>query len=164
MLKYMLLAGAILVVAGCGAGASPSAQPSANPAQLARQFTQCVRDPGDPNFPDPTVDAQGRPQLPPGTATPPAETMSACQAQLNRAQTAINRSEQPDVATMLRLAQCLRAHGIPDWPDPDAQGRFHLPADLVRAGVKQQLRDALSGPCRQYDLSGATVPLETPTP
>lgn len=39
---------------------------------------------GDPNFPEPTIDAQGNPQLPPGVQKPSPELRQACGSILNR--------------------------------------------------------------------------------
>jgi hypothetical protein len=50
-----------------------------------------------------------------------------------------------------RFAQCMRAHGLSDWPDPKADGSFDLPQRL-RAG-KQVFKTQLAA-CRQYMTGG----------
>ena len=159
-----LLAGRGLAVAlaarGSGQGSQqPAAHPSANPAQLARQFAQCVRDHGDPSFRDPTIDAQGNPQLPDGVEKPPSDSAirRACESLLNQLQ-AQNRSNQaPDPAAMRAFAQCMRDHGISDWPDPDAEGYFHFLPELANFKASPpwpQIRAVWTGPCKRFNPQG----------
>ena len=35
-----------------------------------------------------------------------------------------------DVGSLRRYAQCMRDHGVDDWPDPDGSGTFHLAPTL----------------------------------
>ena len=185
-----LLAGRGLAVAlaarRSGQGSQqPAAHPSANPAQLARQFAQCVRDHGDPSFRDPTIDAQGNPQLPDGVEKPPSDSAMMrdshptkqasrgprdshptkqasrgprdCGALLNQLQ-AQNRSNQaPDPAAMRAFAQCMRDHGISDWPDPDAEGYFHFLPELANFKASPpwpQIRAVWTGPCKRFNPQG----------
>jgi hypothetical protein len=152
-----------LGLTACGIG-PPSqvaaARPSANPAEVYHQFAQCVREHGQPDFPDPTLDAQGQIQLPPGVQKPPEAIMQACASILNQlpASSRGGSSATPDPAMMRRFAQCMRDHGIDDWPDPDANGRFTFPSSLA-GGMKTsprwpQIQAAWNGPCKQDDPSG----------
>jgi hypothetical protein len=111
---------------GANAGAGGSASPSATPGPLA--YSQCMRSHGVPSFPDP--DAQGRIALQagPGSALDPGSTVfqaaqQACQS-LQPVPSAADIARGR--AAMLKLAQCMRSHGIADFPDPDAQGRMML--------------------------------------
>ena len=161
MTRSLLLAGLALAVVACGAGPQTpaAAHTSADPVAVYHQFAQCVRNHGVPNFPDPTLDAQGRPQLPPGIQKPPDSVLQACQSILNQLPASMRPPGAPvnDPAMMRRFAVCMRAHGIDDWPDPDANGNFTLPPSL--GGLKTnprwpQVRAVWTGPCRQYDPSG----------
>jgi hypothetical protein len=54
-----------------------------------------------------------------------------------------------DVAKARSFARCMREHGVSDFPDPDARGRFSMPARLRPPNGASLLR----GPeraCRQY--------------
>jgi hypothetical protein len=165
MSRNLVLAGGVALVAltmACGIGPQgrpAAAGPSANPAQVYHQFAQCVRDHGHPDFPDPTVDAQGQPQLPDGVAKPDDGVVQACRSFLSQLP-ASNRPNNPppDPAMMRRFAQCMRDHGIDDWPDPDAQGRFTFPSSLganLKVGPRwPQIQAAWNGPCKQYDPTG----------
>jgi len=152
-----------MAASACGVGppASSSTRPTANPAAVYHRFAQCVRDHGQPDFPDPTVDARGHPQFPPAGGQKPSDAiMQDCGPILNQlAPTIRPRNTAPnDPAMMRRFAQCMRAQGIDDWPDPDANGDFHFPPSLsgtAKGGPRsQQISAAWNGPCRQYDPSG----------
>jgi hypothetical protein len=138
------LAGIVLVLAlaGCGgssghtiahipsekdassaSGATPESTKAANPQQEALAYAKCMRADGVPGFPDPTpgggflfhagagmdrsspafraAQAKCR-KLMPGGGGPPSTT---------------NPSRQT-LARFLRIARCMREHGVPDFPDP----------------------------------------------
>lgn len=133
-----------------------SSSPPADRGVVFRQFAQCVRDHGDPSFPDPTVDAQGNPQLPDGVQKPASAVMQACGSILNQVP-AQNRSDQPDPAAMRRFAQCMRDHGVSDWPDPDAEGYFHFPPELANFKASPrwpEIHAAWMGPCKRFNPQG----------
>lgn len=156
-----LLAAAIVSLLAVGCGPLPgqtaaAPRPSPNVAQVAHQLAQCIRAHGDPSLPDPIIDAQGNPQLPPGTATPPPSALQACSSLVAQLQHAAP-TDHPDPNLMRQFARCMRAHGITDWPDPDAEGRFHMPptlADFKASPRLPQIRAAWAGPCSRYDPSG----------
>jgi hypothetical protein len=161
-----LLATLALAAAGCGTGTpAAAARPTANPVTIWHEAAQCIRDHGMPDFPDPNVDAQGRGHLPDGVSPPPDAIVQACLPILNQLPPADRPGGlQNDPAMMARFAQCMRAHGIQDWPDPNAAGDFPLPPSLainMKRGPRwPQISAAWNGPCKQYDPSGniSTVP------
>lgn len=161
----LLAAGLAAALAACGPGQQPqAAAQSANPTHVYHQFAQCIRDHGDPGFADPTVDAQGRPQFPANVQRPSDQAIQACQSILNQLPQNLRPNPPPDPAMMLRLAQCMRAQGITDWPDPDSQGRFTFPPSLGNLKTSPrfaQIRAAMQGPCKRYDPTGR---IETTTP
>lgn len=69
-----------------------------------------------------------------------------------------NRSDQtPDPAAMQRFAQCMRDHGVSDWPDPDAEGYFHFPPELANFKASPrwpQIHAAWIGPCKRFNPQG----------
>ena len=162
-----LLTALALAAAGCGVGSpAAAARPTPNPVAVYHQLAQCIRDHGIPDFPDPTVDAQGRPHVPDTVQKPPDAILQACLPILNQLPPADRPAIAPttDPAMMLRFAQCMRAHGIQDWPDPNANGEFPLPPSLA-SNMKQgprwpRIQAAWNGACKQYDPSGhiSTVP------
>jgi hypothetical protein len=138
---------AVLVLAGCGGNPTSKTHPSTAGASTnspsAVTYSACVRSHGVPNFPDP--DSSG--QLPKADA----QHLRVSSSQLQAAQQAC-QSLLPDNGGVINassidqcmmagdcpralvrqvlneernFAQCMRSHGVPNWPDPsiDSQGR-----------------------------------------
>lgn len=107
-----------------------------------------MRTHGVPNFPDPKVSAgptSGSVQVAvvagaPNGVNPKSPAVAtankACQGILPGPQSASQNAAQEHQHALdeLSFAQCLRAHGLHDFPDPNAQGRLTLQM-IVAAGV-----------------------------
>lgn len=127
---------AMTALAGCGGVGSrsqtqPSASPSVNGHATALDLSKCMRANGYPNFPDPVQDDAGTWTIPevPGLPT----STNVCDA-LWRSFKQYERARQQSLIDLPKLreyAKCYRAHGVPDFPDPDEWGNFDLP-DRVR--------------------------------
>jgi hypothetical protein len=129
-----------LVLAACGSSNNSSTVPnlgggsanqgaSSGTLALARAAVDCARKHGMPGVPDPVLGANGQVTFPGGTPTPTPEVQSACAAQIRAAQAAssvLPNLSTSDMQALLRWAACYRAHGLPRWPDPNAQGEFHV--------------------------------------
>jgi hypothetical protein len=128
--------GLILLAAACGGSPSstgvggPSNAGASEGSQLL-SFAQCVRSKGVPTFPDPTNDNKF-PSAEHLGVTPSRyqSAMNACRHLLpNGAKVSPSESQQ-DMSAMLRFARCMRAHGVPNWPDPttgpDGKAAFDL--------------------------------------
>jgi len=119
-------------VAGSGTGATTTTaasaanqgMPTLTPAQRAAQlsYSECMRSHGVSDFPDP--DSQGRIQISggPGSDLNPdnpvfQNAQKACQSKQPKPTPAQQAQAQ---AYALRVARCMRAHGIKDYPDPSA--------------------------------------------
>jgi hypothetical protein len=123
-----LAATVLLALAGCsgggassGAGNAHAANPNSPDADLMR-MVQCFRAHGMPEWPDPNYDPRdGRWHL----DGPPlkADTRQACAAVMPHA-TPASPLPSAQFHDLLRYAQCLRAHGVPNWPDPTVDGVF----------------------------------------
>jgi hypothetical protein len=135
-----LSAVAALVLAACGSSSSPGVpslsggshtQASAVPVSLAaaRAAVACARKHGMPGVPDPGLGSGGQVTIPGGTPTPTPAVERACGAKIRAAQAAssvLPNLSASDMQALLRWAACMRAHGLPRWPDPNAQGEFHV--------------------------------------
>ncbi len=127
---------AVLLTACSGTGASSSAAPESKTYQQALAFVQCMRAHGEPDFPDPT--GQGTisdSQLDVGDPSVSA-AYDACRSQLPAGdQIQLSPAQLHQLlGLVLRHAQCMRAHGIPNFPDPTVQdGAIHT--SLAAAGV-----------------------------
>jgi hypothetical protein len=136
-----LLAAACAGSSGASNAGSTTSQSPTSPSAVG--YSRCMRSHGVPNFPDP--DSSG--QLPKGDAQRFGVSSSqlqaarqACQQLLPTNGGAINADSiqqcmmagdcpQALVQQVLneerQFARCMRAHGVPNWPDPtiDSQGR-----------------------------------------
>lgn len=157
-LTFLAAAGLVLSLAACGgaarsanhvaalpspsAGSFPQTSPTPTPAagsQVARAvaYAQCMRVRGVPRWPDPNGDgAFDKSKLSSqhlGVSAPQLlAAQAACQPLLPTGATAAHPT--PDVAQALEFAQCMRAHGVANFPDPDGTGRIPDPAS---AGLDQ---------------------------
>ena len=148
-----LTAISIGALAACG----PTQARSETPAQIWHQLVACARAHGMPNLPDPTINSEGQATFPSGAPDPPAATRQACQSIYNRLPASVRTSAAPDIAMEIKFAQCMRAYGLTDWPDPNANGDYPLPADLRPAAktgpVWSRVKTAWDA-CRAFNPSG----------
>jgi hypothetical protein len=126
-----------VLLAGCAPGPSAAPRASTPAAILAvwQRFATCARAHGAPTLPDPALAADGTVSFPGFNPTPAvqAAVRRACGSILNALPpnpSAAGRSPA-DLAALLRFAQCMRTHGLPDWPDPKQDGTF--PASALPA-------------------------------
>jgi hypothetical protein len=141
-------AGLAVLAAACSSpsstgpgGASNAGGSASSPSAVA--YSHCMRSRGVPNFPDPPSGGE----VPKGSA----QQFGVSSSQLRAAQTAcqhlypnngglltkdsLGQCEetgdcpqalvQAAMTAMRTYARCMRAHGVPDWPDPtiDSEGR-----------------------------------------
>jgi hypothetical protein len=133
------MAGLALLAAGCGGGndsggrgvanvgsstsASSSASSSASNGPLA--FSRCMRSRGVPNFPDPSgrgaVPKETPQQL--GVGSSRYQTAQTACAHLLPNSGGLSRGEVQQAWSGTRnFAQCMRSHGVSNWPDPTDDG------------------------------------------
>ena len=112
---------------GSGGGSSP-ATGSGNATQLVDEWATCMHSHGDPNQVDPSIDSDGDIEI---TMTNVSAEMSAeahnstgpCGHYLVAASNALRDGrpapKAPSLANQLKYAECMRAHGVPKYPDPN---------------------------------------------
>ena len=131
----LIAAAAVLAVllAACGSSSSSSDAPSSaqggssSSAQGGQaQFAQCMRQNGVTNFPDPqngrfliSGDVQNNPHF--------QSAIQACQHFLGPGGTGGNGQSNGNQQAELAFAQCMQTHGVPNFPDPTAQGAIQVP-------------------------------------
>jgi hypothetical protein len=129
------LAAVALAAAACGGGSSdPSAHsgsstsapanssgtsPSGS-ASSADAFSACMRSHGVPNFPDPN--SQGQFTYSPGSGIDPSSPQfqsaeKACESIAPSAPSSGSSTNQ-NANAFLKYAACMRANGVPNFPDP----------------------------------------------
>jgi hypothetical protein len=158
------LAGAALSLAGCGGSSSPgvarlsstkravgttaaggsSPESTASPEQAGVAFAKCMRSNGVPDFPDPQ--AGGSLLFHPGAGmNPSSPAFRTAQAKCHKLLpgggppgpgTTTNPSPQT-LARFLRIARCMRQHGVYDFPDP----RTSVPSNPFGSGGQGVISD-----------------------
>jgi hypothetical protein len=144
-----------LVGAGCGSNAAtniassgtsgPSSASASNGANTqattkqakAEKFAECVRAHGVPHFPDPDATGNFNFGVDVSAATFTA-AVNACKALQPPGTLSAHRSATQQSAA-LRFAKCVRANGVPDFPDP-ANGQplidtDHIPSSNSPSGM-----------------------------
>jgi hypothetical protein len=165
-------------VASVGSSAGRSASPGGSASVSVLGYSQCMRSHGVPTFPDPNPN--GRPlevdahQL--GVddslyqaaerACQPLLPTSGSLGQLTHQCLLFGDCPQTLVRQLLTVertyAQCLRSHGLPNWPDPSISAKGGRPVfDLTSAGIDTQVADtsrfrSTDLQCRR--LIGGSVP------
>jgi hypothetical protein len=143
IIPAMIAAAAAIFAAGCGgsAGTHSSATVPSVPAKFRRQvelaleYSSCMRAHGVPNFADPKISVSDtelvmqNPQMSATEVASPAyESASAtCAKYLPQQQPAAPvTSTGSSLTQAVRFADCMRTHGVPNFPDPTAGGSFKL--------------------------------------
>jgi hypothetical protein len=118
------LAGLALLAAGCGSPAPRAAGAGTTAAAADASgvaFSVCMRAHGVPGFPDPSG---GKVVIPPGSGIDPDSpafraAAYACRCLSPKAGKPGSPAQQAKAAGQaLRFAACMRANGVPDYPDP----------------------------------------------
>lgn len=123
----------VALISACGSsaptdtGSSGGANHASAAAQQGVKFAECMRHNGVSNFPDPnasgklTIDAVANGSSL-DTSTPAfKQAMSACKDLEPAGFTGSKRTSQQQKAG-LEFAQCIREHGVKDFPDPLPNG------------------------------------------
>jgi hypothetical protein len=140
------VAGLVLLAAGCGGSKPPSVAnigttttpttakgntkvPTGSPSELLARWAACMRSHGDPNQTDPTIGSDKVIQvtLPSGydQGLGGGKNGNGCSTYMNAASNALRGGrpvEKPNQGALLKFSECMRANGIPDFPDPSGGG------------------------------------------
>jgi hypothetical protein len=126
----------VILISACGSSAPAETgsgssggggDPTATAHEKGVKFAECMRSNGVSKFPDP--DASGKLTIDAiangsslDTSTPAfTQAISACKALEPAGFTGTKRSSQQQEAA-LKFAQCIRANGVKDFPDPISNG------------------------------------------
>ena len=119
-----VLAGTALLAAACGGGARP-ASAALTSYQKALAYSQCMRAHGEPGFPDPQSNGNllidGPKDHLNGALMNKAS--KACQHLMPLAPPMTAAQQQKVTAAALKFVACMRAHGLPTFPDPQVNSR-----------------------------------------
>jgi len=121
--RVALVAVAVCGVAlgACSSSNKPNAGSAAGADAAGIHFADCMRSHGVPSFPDPNPGGGGF-QFSPGSGFNPRSpavrsAQAVCRKLLPGGPGPGPASENQKLA-MLRLAECMRSHGVPNFPDP----------------------------------------------
>lgn len=135
---------------------------------IGRQYSQCIRDHGVPDFPDMVV-LGGHLTLPDDPAGDAGDralranpaAREACKSILDKAPAAARKGDgsmsAQDREKLLKYANCMRQNGIPEWPDPSADGSFALAGTPLEAEGKSARVATAMQACKQHWDKGISV-------
>jgi hypothetical protein len=100
-----------------GSTTAASHNGTATPRQKAVKFAACMRENGYPDFPDPKASGEF-PSF--GISVSPAVWVKALRAckELQPPGSFSAHMSSKELSAALKFAQCIRAHGVKDFPDP----------------------------------------------
>lgn len=157
-----LIAAAVLAV-GCGSSSPKSTTTSPTVAAQALAFSKCMRSHGVPNFPDRGGTPPNGPYnsiagivIPSSINTQSPAYLSATKSCQGVLSAVFSSQGKPPItasmkAALIAHAQCMRDHGVPDFPDPTfpASGGIEIqigPGVNVNSPAYKQAQAA----CRQH--------------
>jgi hypothetical protein len=172
-----IIATAVLALAACsGSGHPESSAGEATGAPSTVAYSACIRAHGVPNFPDPGSGGQVPKAAAQQLGVSAAQLQSAQQACANLLPATGDTAEQQQewqcsmadncsptviaqwMSGLRTLAQCLRTHGEPNWPDPVITSEGGHPAGphflYARAGIDHHSPQVLADVQTCVDLTG----------
>jgi len=121
--RYLIaLLGALILLAACSSSPGNQTAPAAGQEQ-ALKYAQCMRANGVPGFPDPDPNGQFRGLGHEQQNNPKFRAAQQACRDLAPGGEHENFGDPAFVKQMREYSQCMRANGVPGFPDPDAQGR-----------------------------------------
>jgi hypothetical protein len=163
----------VIALAGCsgggGANAGASPTPSLTDAQIqvvVNELVQCIRANGAPGMPDVRVE-NGKVVQPDESSVDETtkqnveSAIDACAAIRDRLPPSVfqegGSDGQPanggpgpqDVPALRKFSECMREHGVPEWPDPKADGSFPSGSVLDTEGKSPRMIAGFDA-CREY--------------
>ncbi|GAA4249217.1 hypothetical protein [Dactylosporangium darangshiense] len=147
-------------LAGCNGGSpggAPTTAAGGNREALA-EAARCMRANGFPDYPDP-VQTNGAWAFPPSAEQMAQKPAPECTDLFRRAGALPADTRRPvtpdELAKLRKWGECIRANGLPDWPDPDADGIFRpRPAPPADDDPRWQRADTA---CRSLEPGPITV-------
>jgi hypothetical protein len=128
----ILLAG--LVVAALATGSSAIAQQTpADRQDAALAYAQCIRDNGYAEFPDPDAEGGFKFLIDPESG-PRFQAASAACRDLAPEGMRDDGVTPEQLDGLMKLSQCVRENGVPEFPDPGPKGNYDLSGTGIGPG------------------------------
>jgi hypothetical protein len=138
-----LMAGTLMLSAACSSSGSSSSSNSTVGTsayyRAALAYAQCVRAHGVPNFPDPNSQ---------GVFAVKNNDTHAEESQLHSAENTCKHllpnggqetqgQQQQTRTKLVQFAQCMRSHGLPNFPDPTSTGTLNFAGSGIKPNTPQ---------------------------
>jgi hypothetical protein len=128
LFAFVALSCALAIVA-CGSSNKSSGTRSSSYAQ-ALKYTVCLRSHGVPSFPDPGPEGGIAPITPGSGINPQSPAFQSAEQACAKLNPVSSITPRPYTASQKRAAlenaQCIRQHGVPNYPDP-IYGKYGRP-------------------------------------
>jgi hypothetical protein len=141
--------------AGPEASSSASARPGPDPDAMIK-YSRCMREHGLSWFPDPGADGTLQVQTPAGAdQNKIKKAEEACKSLLPAGEKKDQASPE-EIEQSRQMARCMRANGVPNFPDPGPGGGVSLDAGKLGTGPGDPTFDKAEKACSQYLPPGAS--------
>jgi len=149
---------------GTGVATAMSGGPkaSSNPTSTATpdkdtalKYAQCMRQHGLSWFPDPDSSGRTAVRIPNGTDKAKLDAANEACKQYAPPGPADGKADPQMVEQMRQLAKCMRANGVPNFPDPSADGSLAIDKSKVGSGPGDPTFDKAEAACSKYQPPGA---------
>lgn len=151
-----------LAACGSGIGLSGTSTGPGNGASLP--FAQCMRANGVPNFPDP-LPSGGFARTGNNEQTPASQKALKGCIHILKGGSSRQGPTAAERAAALTYARCMRAHGVPSFPDPVSSPANHNTNVIVQGGLMFPIGSTIdpgSPAFRHADAACGQIPSGTP--
>ncbi|HEV8173805.1 MAG TPA: hypothetical protein VGP91_09155 [Actinoplanes sp.] len=138
--------------------ATASSQPSTNDEDAPLKFAQCMRQHGMSWFPDPQPGSRGMQiKIPPGQDKAKVDAaMEACKKYMPGGGEP-GKLDPQALEQARQMAKCMREHGVPNFPDPNANGQIQIDGNKLGMAPGDPTFDAAEKACAQYAPKGSAT-------
>lgn len=143
-----------LMIAALATCSATAQQAPGDREDAALAYAQCMRDNGYAEFPDPTPDGGLRFLIEPGSAPRFQAAAAACRHLAPEGMRDEDITAE-QLEALIKLAQCVRDNGVPNFPDPSSRGHFDL--NGVSAGPDDPQLKAAMDACGDLRQSAGRI-------
>ena len=160
-----------MAAAGCGkaaegdqvasAGGAPTASTSAAATRdedAPLKFSQCMREQGMTWFPDPQPGGGLQIKVPQSTDKAKFDAAMAACKQWAPDGGDRGPADPQQLEQGRQMAQCMRDNGVPNFPDPQADGSIRLDGDKIGSGPGDPTFDKAEQACSKFRPGGPDAP------
>ncbi|GLY01390.1 MULTISPECIES: hypothetical protein [Actinoplanes] len=134
---------------GPGGTVTPSATTSTDPdAPLA--YARCMRENGMTWFPDPNPDGGTMLTVPNGVSRQDMQAAEEACRQYAPTRDGVRKPNAEDLEKVRQMAACMRENGVPNFPDPNADGSLELDGGELGTGPGDPIFDKAEKACSAF--------------